>query len=192
MREQILKLMDECPDHRFSAEEISAHLHVQGSAQHRKMMWGLNALEDELTLARDEKEGYQRAERLGHFQGRLRVNAKGFGFIDRDEVSYYVAREHLCLGMDNDLVLARILQGGGHETECEVVRILEHGSTKFVGVVKKDRKSFYFLPDKDLGRRRITVSNYAQFPLVHDSEGAGGDRLIRQRAERTHHQGAGI
>ena len=170
MREQILKLMDECPDHRFSAEEISAHLHVQGSAQHRKMMRELNALEDELTLARDEKEGYQRAERLGYFQGRLRVNAKGFGFIDRDEVSYYVAREHLCLGMDNDLVLARILQGGGHETECEVVRILEHGSTKFVGVVKKDRKSFYFLPDKDLGRRRITVSNYAQFPLVHDSK----------------------
>ena len=170
MREQILKLMDECPDHRFSAEEISAHLHVQGSAQHRKMMRELNALEDELTLARDEKEGYQRAERLGYFQGRPRVNAKGFGFIDRDEVSYYVAREHLCLGMDNDLVLARILQGGGHETECEVVRILEHGSTKFVGVVKKDRKSFYFLPDKDLGRRRITVSNYAQFPLVHDSK----------------------
>ena len=48
MREQILKLMDECPDHRFSAEEISAHLHVQGSAQHRKMMRELNALEDEL------------------------------------------------------------------------------------------------------------------------------------------------
>ena len=51
---------------------------------------------------------------LGYFQGRLRVNAKGFGFIDRDEVSYYVAREHLCLGMDNDLVLARILQGLSH------------------------------------------------------------------------------
>ena len=56
MREQILKLMDECPDHRFSAEEISAHLHVQGSAQHRKMMRELNALEDELTLAPEERE----------------------------------------------------------------------------------------------------------------------------------------
>ncbi len=170
MRERIFKLMDDHPEHHFSAHEIGEKLNVQGSAQHRRLMRELNALEDEMLLARDDSDGYQRAERLGYFQGTLRVNAKGFGFIDLDEVSYYVAKEHLHLAMDQDVVLARILQGGSHETECEVVRILAHGNTRFVGVVKKDRKQFYFLPDKDLGKRRITVTNYAQFPLVHDSK----------------------
>ena len=170
MRERIFKLMDDHPEHHFSAHEIGEKLNVQGSAQHRRLMRELNALEDEMLLARDDSDGYQRAERLGYFQGTLRVNAKGFGFIDLDEASYYVAKEHLHLAMDQDVVLARILQGGSHETECEVIRILAHGNTRFVGVVKKDRKQFYFLPDKDLGKRRITVTNYAQFPLVHDSK----------------------
>ena len=70
-----------------------------------KRAWKTN-----LAIARDERDRYHLAEELGYFQGVLRVNPKGFGFIDLDDVSYYVAREHLHLGMDQDVVAARILQ----------------------------------------------------------------------------------
>lgn len=72
--------------------------------------------------------------------------------------------------MDQDVVAARILKDTARSTECEVVRILEHHNKRFVGVVKKDRDRFYFLSDKDLAGRRISVSNYDEFPLVHDSK----------------------
>lgn len=103
----------------------------------------------------DERDRYHLAEELGYFQGVLRVNPKGFGFIDLDDISYYVAKENLHLGMDQDVVAARILKDTARSTECEVVRILEHHNKRFVGVVKKDRDRFYFLSDKDLAGRRI-------------------------------------
>ena len=143
---------------------------IQGSAQYTKLVKELNAMEDDLLIARDERDRYHLAEDLGYFQGRLRVNPKGFGFIDLEEVSYYVAKENLHLGMDQDYVAARILQDSRRTTECEVVRILEHHNHRFVGVVKKDRGQFYFLPDKDLAGRRVIVENYDAFPLVHDSK----------------------
>ena len=169
MKEKMLELLQKeskgCDVH-----QLCERLNVQGSAQYTKLIRLLNELEDELIIARDEKDRYHLVEDLGYFQGRLRVNPKGFGFIDLDEVSYYIAKENLHLGMDQDLVVARILYESRRETECEVVRILEHHNHRFVGVVKKDRGHFYFLPDKDLAGRKIQVSNYDAFPIVHDSK----------------------
>lgn len=169
MKEKLLELLER-NDRGYTSEELAQLLNIQGSAQYTKLIRQLNALEDELEIARDERDRYHLAKDLGYFQGTLRVNPKGFGFVDLEDVSYYVAREHLHLGMDQDVVIARILPDARRESACEVVRILEHRNKRFVGVVKKDRKRFYFLPDKDLAGRKVVVSNYAEFPLVHDSK----------------------
>ena len=169
MKEKLLELLER-NDCGYTSEELAQLLNIQGSAQYTKLIRQLNALEDELEIARDERDRYHLAKDLGYFQGTLRVNPKGFGFVDLEDVSYYVAREHLHLGMDQDVVIARILPDARRESACEVVRILEHRNKRFVGVVKKDRKRFYFLPDKDLAGRKVVVSNYAEFPLVHDSK----------------------
>ncbi|MEE0108087.1 MAG: ribonuclease R [Merdibacter sp.] len=169
MKEKILQLISEAKQG-LSVQDISEKLNVQGSAQYTKLIRLLNHMEDNLAIARDERDRYHLAEELGYFQGVLRVNPKGFGFIDLDDISYYVAKENLHLGMDQDVVAARILKDTARSTECEVVRILEHHNKRFVGVVKKDRDRFYFLSDKDLAGRRISVSNYDEFPLVHDSK----------------------
>ena len=169
MKEKILQLISEAKQG-LSVQDLSEKLNVQGSVQYTKLIRLLNHMEDNLAIARDERDRYHLAEELGYFQGVLRVNPKGFGFIDLDDISYYVAKENLHLGMDQDVVAARILKDTARSTECEVVRILEHHNKRFVGVVKKDRDRFYFLSDKDLAGRRISVSNYDEFPLVHDSK----------------------
>lgn len=169
MREKLLQLL-EGNNRGYGIQEICERLNVQGSAQYTRLVRELNALEDDYRIARDAKDRYHTAAALGYFQGTLRVNPKGFGFVELDGVSYYVAKEHLHLGMDQDVVLAHILQDTSHSTECEVVRIVEHHNKRFVGVVKKDGKRFYFLPDKDLAGRKLNVTNYDAFALVHDSK----------------------
>ncbi len=169
MKEKLFELLKK-EQRGYDVHQLAEILNIQGSDQYKKFVRQLNELENEWIIARDQKDRYHMAEDLGYFQGKLRVNAKGFGFVDLDEISYYVAKENLHLGMDQDLVLAHILKDGRHDTECEIVRILEHHNKRFVGVVKKDRNQFYFLPDKDLAKRKILVNNYDAFPLVHDSK----------------------
>ena len=123
MKEKILQLISEAKQG-LSVQDISEKLNVQGSVQYTKLIRLLNHMEDNLAIARDERDRYHLAEELGYFQGVLRVNPKGFGFIDLDDISYYAAKENLHLGMDQDVVAARILKDTARSTECEVVRIL--------------------------------------------------------------------
>ncbi len=169
MKEKLLELLEKNKQG-YQSAQLAELLNVQGHAQYTKLVRLLNALEDAWVIARDERDRYHIAADLGYFQGTLRVNPKGFGFIDLEDVSYYVAKDNLHLGMDGDRVVARIIADSRRESECEVMCILEHHNKRFVGVVKKERKQFYFLADKDLGGRRILVENYAEFPLVHDSK----------------------
>ena len=141
MKEKILQLISEAKQG-LSVQDLSEKLNVQGSAQYTKLIRLLNHMEDNLAIARDERDRYHLAEELGYFQGVLRVNPKGFGFIDLDDISYYVAKENLHLGMDQDVVAARILKDTARSTECEVVRILEHHNKRFVGVVQIDLDRF--------------------------------------------------
>ena len=53
------------------------------------------------------RDRYFLAEELGYVKGVLKVNPKGFGFIDTDEGSWYVNRESMNLALNNDVVFAQ-------------------------------------------------------------------------------------
>ena len=82
---------------------------------------------------------------LGYVTGTLRVNPKGFGFVDTADTSFYIAKEALGLGMDKDIVYAKSWTNNDGSVEGEVIDVIEHHITHIVGVVKikEGRRYFY-------------------------------------------------
>ena len=68
MKEKLLELLEQ-NDRGYTSEELAQLLNIQGSAQYTKLIRQLNALEDELEIARDERDRYHLAKDLGYYLG---------------------------------------------------------------------------------------------------------------------------
>ena len=141
-KEELLALIHGNGYRGMHAAQLSRALDMEDSASFTQLMKLLNDLEAEHILARDAKERYFTSEELGYVTGTLRINPKGFGFVETADTSYYIGRDHLGLGMDRDIVFAKTWTNNDKSVEGEVIEVLEHSVRQLVGTVKiKDRKS---------------------------------------------------
>lgn len=154
----------------MNTAQLSRALDMEDSASFTELLKELNELEADRIVARDEKERYFLSEQLGYVTGMLRINPKGFGFVEVPDGSYYISRDHIGLGMDRDVVYARTWTNNDKSVEGEVVEVIEHMTKNIVGVVKVKDGHKYFLPDTAMNNRKIKVTNYDDFHLVNDSK----------------------
>ena len=155
----------------MDASHLSRELKMEDSDSFTDLMKCLNDLEAEHILARDQRERYFLSETLGYVIGTLRINQKGFGFVETGDQSFYIAREHLHLGMDQDKVYAKTQTNYDGSVEGEVVEVIEHNTNHIVGVVKiRENHEKYFLPDTPMRDRRIKITNFQDVKVVNDSK----------------------
>lgn len=154
----------------MNAAQLSREMNMEDSASFISLMKELNALESQRILARDHKERYFSSESLGYIVGKLRINQKGFGFVETPDTSFYIGKDNLHLGMEGDEVYARTWSNNDGSTEGEVIETITHSVKHIIGVVKVKDGSKYFLPDNYLNNRKIKVSNFDDFHLVNDSK----------------------
>ena len=169
-KEELLALIHGNGYRGMHAAQLSRALDMEDSASFTELMKLLNELEAQHILARDAKERYFTSEELGYVSGTLRINPKGFGFVETAESSYYIGRDHLGLGMDHDTVYARTWTNNDKSVEGEVVEVLEHSVKQLVGTVKIKEGRKYFLSDGFLNYRKVRVTNFDDFRLVNDSK----------------------
>ena len=94
-KEELLALIHGNGYRGMHAAQLSRALDMEDSASFTQLMKLLNDLEAEHILARDAKERYFTSEELGYVTGTLRINPKGFGFVETADTSYYIGRDHL-------------------------------------------------------------------------------------------------
>lgn len=169
-KESILEIMKQQNYKGMNTAQLSRELDMEDSASFTQLLKELNELEADRIIARDHRERYFLSERLGYVTGTLRINPKGFGFVEIPDASYYIARDHIGLGMDRDVVYARTWTNNDGSVEGEVCEVVEHNTRNIVGVVKVKDGHKYFLPDTALNNRKIRVTNYDDFHLVNDSK----------------------
>lgn len=148
-------------------EELKVFFQIETKEQLTTFVRLLNELEDECLIVRDQYDRYQIAATMGYIIGKLKINPKGFGFVENEDVSFYCNRSNMNFGMDGDVVFAKTWSNMDGTSECEVVKIMEHNTKNIIGVVKMNDHKFKFLPDKNI-ERRIEIDNYQDFKLVHD------------------------
>ena len=167
---EILDLLHDSSYKGMTTAELSCYFQMEDSASFTELLKYLNELEGERLIARDSRERYFLSSHLGYVTGTLRVNPKGFGFVDTTDTSFYIAKEALGLGMDKDIVYAKSWTNNDGSVEGEVIDVIEHHITHIVGVVKIKEGRRYFLPDSPILNRRFRITNYEDFHLVNDSK----------------------
>ncbi len=91
----------------------------------------------------------RRELRPGEREGSLSVNARGFGFVSGGDKGddIYVPEEALAGGLHGDRVIARIVGRGPRGAEGRVVEILQRGSPRVVGTLRRRGTSAWLEPD---------------------------------------------
>ncbi len=85
----------------------------------------------------------------GTIEGIIRLNPKGFGFVDReDQASIFVTSQNTLGAMDGDKILIEFFADHKKQDSYQgvVKKIIERGKTSFVGVLKEDEKGFSISP----------------------------------------------
>lgn len=154
----------------LDVKHFAARLDMEDSKQFTLLCKTLNQMEDASILYTDQAHRYFTADQLGYFKGILKINPKGFGFVEADEKSVYIGRDSLGLALPNDEVVARIWENFDGTKEGVIIIIVQHNTKRVVGTIKKKEGKTFFLPDGFLNNRRFKITNLDDFRLVNDSK----------------------
>ena len=170
IKENILALLKSPTYKGMNAAQLAREVNMEDSASFTNLMKEINECEANRVIARDHKERYFLSEQLGYVIGKLRINPKGFGFVETIDTSFYIGKDNIHLGMEGDEVYAKTWKNNDDSTEGEVVEVVTHSVKHIIGCVKIKEGRKYFLPDNYLNNRKIKISNFDDFRLVNDSK----------------------
>lgn len=166
-------IFDVMSSNKYKGYDVEAWKHyfkIENSRDFTQLMKDLNQLEDEYLIIRDHKNRYFTLEQRNCFTGILKVNPKGFGFVENEEMSIYANRGELKKALDGDRVMARIITNRDGSVECEIMKVITHTMKTVVGVIKKREKRTWFLPDNEMQDRKFKITNLKSFKLVNDTK----------------------
>lgn len=159
MKEKIIRIL-RSRNKALSIEELNRELNNTTVEQFQELQGLVDELCSEYTLHRTNKERYMLFERGPLKKGYLRVNRKGYGFVDlEDEEDIFIPIDHMNGALHNDLVVAEVL--GRREKgklEGRILKILERKLDTVVGeFYLKDGKG-YIVPDESKLKMTIEIS----------------------------------
>ena len=130
----------------------------------------LNKLVNEYQIFTDENNHYGCKEAFGYEKGVLKINPKGFGFVEWEEGSVYIALDMLKNALPEDEVLVKVHEKYDGAKEGEILQIIAHHIQHVVGTVKVKENKKFFLPDGFLNNRRFNITNIDDFKLVDNTK----------------------
>ncbi len=111
------------------------------------------------------------------FRAKVKANPQGYAFLIPEgkaerENDFFVPKKHLTGALDGDIVLAVPVRGT--DDEARVIKILERGRAKVVGVFQADRRAGYVIPDD-----RAYLSD-VYIPLSLCGNAKDGDKVVAE------------
>ena len=154
----------------MNIRQLADQLQMTDSEAFSQLCRTLNHLTEENVLFLDAQNRYFTPEQLGYFIGILHLNQKGFGFVEADESSVYVAADALGLAIHQDKVVVQTQKKADGSQEGKIIQILEHAIHQVIGTIKIKAGKTFFLPDHYFYHRRFQLTNTDQFHLVNDTK----------------------
>jgi len=134
----------------FSIEELLQYLHFNKNL-YKKINNLLKKMVKEGYLIEFQKNKYIFKDNTKLVEGTVSCHRDGYGFLipsDTNEKDVFLPPKTLKGIFDGDKVLVRVIKRK-NKIEGEVVKILQRGITKVVGIVKKKNKQFMIQPLDD-------------------------------------------
>lgn len=151
-------------------QQIAEKLDIDTKDDFTLLCKALNQLVNEYKIFLDETGRYGSAEALGYQKGILKINPKGFGFVEWQGGSVYVKGSSLGYALPEDEVIVKTHQNADGNKEGEIVHIIAHHIHRVVGTIKIKGSSTFFLPDAFLNNRRFKITNLTDFHLVDNTK----------------------
>lgn len=96
-----------------------------------------------------------------YYSGVVRVNRRGFGFIDFEErASIYISKENLKNVYDRDTIVVQVIND---KDEAVVVKVLKRNLERIVGTIYSKRLPVKFIADNLMLENKVVIENVDEF-----------------------------
>ena len=149
MKEKILSILKES-DKALSINELDSALNLNTIEETKAFSDALRELEDSYEIYRSNKNRYMLLENSNLRKGILRMNKKGFGFVEvsGEEEDIFIAPDNINKALNNDTVIVEILnKNSGEKREGRIVKTLERDLSTIVGEIYFKKDKGYIIPD---------------------------------------------
>ncbi len=149
MKEKILSILKES-DKALSINELDSALNLNTIEETKAFSDALRELEDSYEIYRSNKNRYMLLENSNLRKGILRMNKKGFGFVEvsGEEEDIFIAPDNINKALNNDTVIVEILnKTSGEKREGRIVKTLERDLSTIVGEIYFKKDKGYIIPD---------------------------------------------
>ena len=149
MKEKILSILEES-DKALSIDELDSALNLNTIEETKEFSDALRELEDSYEIYRSNKNRYMLLENSNLRKGILRMNKKGFGFVEvsEEEEDIFIAPDNINKALNNDTVIVEILnKNSGEKREGRIVKTLERDLSTIVGEIYFKKDKGYIIPD---------------------------------------------
>ncbi len=149
MKEKILSILEES-DKALSIDELDSALNLNTIEETKEFSDALRELEDSYEIYRSNKNRYMLLENINLRKGILRMNKKGFGFVEvsGEEEDIFIAPDNINKALNNDTVIVEILnKNSGEKREGRIVKTLERDLSTIVGEIYFKKDKGYIIPD---------------------------------------------
>lgn len=148
MKEKILSILEES-DKALSIDELDSALNLNTIEETKAFSDALRELEDSYEIYRSNKNRYMLLENSNLRKGILRMNKKGFGFVEvSGEEDIFISPDNINKALNNDTVIVEILnKNSGEKREGRIVKTLERDLSTIVGEIYFKKDKGYIIPD---------------------------------------------
>lgn len=149
MKEKILSILEES-DKALSIDELDSALNLNTIEETKEFSDALRELEDSYEIYRSNKNRYMLLGNSNLRKGILRMNKKGFGFVEvsGEEEDIFIAPDNINKALNNDTVIVEILnKNSGEKREGRIVKTLERDLSAIVGEIYFKKDKGYIIPD---------------------------------------------
>ena len=123
--------------------ELQDLLNIKSIEETKELSEELRKLEDEVVIYRSNKNKYMMLEDSHLKKGIMRVNKKGFGFVEvgKLEDDIYISSDNMNGAIHDDVVLVEITSKMNLDRlEGRVLRIIERRINRYIGLINFDKK----------------------------------------------------
>lgn len=142
MRDDIINILENS-DKAIDIYELKDLLGINEPNEIKELEDMLRELEDEVIIYHSNKDKYMMLEKSHLRKGLMRVNKKGFGFVEVEslEDDIYVSHDNMNGAIHDDVVLVEVTSKMNIDRlEGRVLKIVERKNVNFIGVINFDKK----------------------------------------------------
>ena len=142
MRDNIINVLKNC-DKAVDIYELQDLLDIHDAEEVKQLLEELRVLEDEAIVYCSNKNKYMMLENSHLRKGVMRVNKKGFGFVEVDDLEddVYIAVDNMNGAIHDDIVLVEITSKMNLDRlEGRILKILKRKNDHYIGLINFDQK----------------------------------------------------